>query len=271
MAQKSRTTTKGGNVSITLLPCHMDIYMKTRTLRADERLPLYQRLREEIQARISSGEWKPDTPIPTEAELAREYGVAVGTVRKAVDTLVNDGLLQRNQGRGTFVRRPDFESSFLRFFRQTNAAGERTVPEGQVIERRIAVPPGYVSDALDLPPQAETIHLKRIRRIEGIPTLCEDIWLPYSRFQALAEIPLQSFGNLLYPFYEHECGQLIAAAKESLRVSCADRQTATALEITVGSPVVIIDRIAQGYDHTPLEYRRSRGGASTFHYQIDIS
>ncbi|GEN23371.1 GntR family transcriptional regulator [Halomonas cupida] len=249
----------------------MDIYMKTRKLRADERLPLYQRLREEIQARISSGEWKPDTPIPTEAELTQEYGVAVGTVRKAVDTLVSDGLLQRNQGRGTFVRRPDFESSFLRFFRQTNAAGERIIPEGQVLERRTIVPPEYVSIALGLSAQAEAVYLKRIRRIEGVPMLCEDIWLPYARFHALADIPLQAFGNLLYPFYEQECGQMIAAARESLRVSCADQQTASALEIPQGSPVVIIDRVAQGYDHSPLEYRRSRGGASTFHYQIDIS
>ncbi|HAW23394.1 MAG TPA: GntR family transcriptional regulator, partial [Pseudomonas sp.] len=99
--------------------------MNTSTLGYDERLPLYQRLREEMLAKIAAGEWTPGAPIPTEAELTRHYGVAIGTVRKAVDTLVNEGLLLRSQGRGTFVRRPNFDASLARFFRQVDASGGR--------------------------------------------------------------------------------------------------------------------------------------------------
>ena len=111
--------------------------MNTPTLGYDERLPLYQRLREEMLAKISAGEWTPGAPIPTEAELTRHYGVAIGTVRKAVDTLVNEGLLLRSQGRGTFLRRPNFETSLARFFRQVNAGGGRETPTSRIVSKTI--------------------------------------------------------------------------------------------------------------------------------------
>src|SRR5690606_6038063 len=160
-----------------------------------ERLPLYQRLRDAFQTRIASGEWKPGGPIPTEAELTREYGVAIGTIRKAVDTLVSDGLLQRSQGRGTFVRRPDFESSFLRFFRQTRTSRQRITPEGQVLARSLTKRPHHVRQALQLDAEAQGLKLDRLRKIDGNAIFREEIWLPHGRFQALENIPLEEFDN----------------------------------------------------------------------------
>lgn len=238
---------------------------------SDARLPLYQRLREEIMDRIASGEWSPGAPIPTEAELTRHYGVAVGTVRKAIDTLVNDGLLERSQGRGTFVRRPDFDASLFRFFRQVNADGEPRIPASCIVARTLEIPPEAVSRALGLPAEEQTVRLDRLRVLDNESVLLEEIWLPASRFSALLEIDLARFDNLLYPFYETQCGQRIGSARETLTVESADQAIAERLGIRPGEPIVIIERIALGYDRTPLEYRRSTGAAATFRYQIDIS
>jgi GntR family transcriptional regulator len=83
----------------------------------DERLPLYQRLRDDLLRRIAEGEWSPGDAIPTEAELTHTYELATGTVRKAIDMLVAEGVLTRSQGKGTYVRRPNFNTSLFRFFR----------------------------------------------------------------------------------------------------------------------------------------------------------
>jgi GntR family transcriptional regulator len=57
-----------------------------------------------LRARITQGEWVPGTALPAEAALAREHGVALGTLRQALALLVAEGLLERQHGRGTFVR-----------------------------------------------------------------------------------------------------------------------------------------------------------------------
>lgn len=237
----------------------------------DERLPLYQRLRDEMLAKISIGEWLPGKPIPTEAELTKSYGVAIGTVRKAVDTLVSEGLLQRSQGRGTFVRRPNFDASFFRFFRQVTASGSQKVPESRILSRTLEQPPESVAKALSLQKDEQALLLERVRVIDGHSVFREQIWLPSSKFSSLLEIDPSLFGNLLYPFYEEQCGQLVASARETLTIESANAEIADVIGISEGKPVVVIERIALGYDRTPIEYRISRGAAEGFRYQIDIS
>lgn len=237
----------------------------------DERLPLYQQIREEILAKISKGEWLPDTAIPTETELTNEYSVAIGTIRKAVDTLVNDGLLYRSQGRGTFVRRPDFNASLFRFFRQQPTDGGFALPESLILSKTLQLPPEPARVALNLKSNQLALHLKRLRFLEGAVVLTEDIWLPEVLFASLVDVELTDFGNLLYPFYEQECGVLVASATETLTIGCADEATADALKIDLGQPVAVIERLALGFDKTPIEYRISRGSADTFRYQVEIN
>jgi GntR family transcriptional regulator len=245
--------------------------MTTPSLGYDERLPLYQRLREEMLAKIAAGEWSPGTAIPTEAELTKLYGVAVGTVRKAVDTLVNEGLLVRSQGRGTFVRRPNFDASLARFFRQVNATGGREIPTSRIIAKKLQKPAKPVKDALRLGSDERVIRMERLRIVDDRTLFHEEIWLPASRFLPLMDIESQSFGDLLYPLYESHCGQCVASALETLTVGAADKNVSLHLAIPEGSPVVTIERTALGYDRSPLEYRFSRAAAEGFRYQIEIS
>ena len=237
----------------------------------DERLPRYQRLRDEILEKIARGEWLPDQAIPTEAALTRQYGLAVGTVRKAIDALAAEGLLERVQGKGTFVRRPCFDASLFRFFRHLNRHGTQLVPEGRILSKTVRVAPESICATLQIREGGECIHLSRIRIVEKQVHLVEDIWLPLPRFEALRAVDKDDFGNLLYPFYETTCGQVIGSARETLTVERATQTSAMHLGIEEGDPVVVIERLALGFDKVPLEWRRSCGSARTFRYQIEIS
>ena len=197
--------------------------------------------------------------------------MAIGTIRKAVDTLVNDGLLYRSQGRGTFVRRPDFNASLFRFFRQMSADGRFVMPKSQLLSKTMKQPSKHIADALNLNTRDHAICLERLRFLEERVVLTEEIWLPASLFSRLIDLDLSEFGNLLYPFYEQECGQLIASARETLTIQSANTRIAGALNIAENSPVAVIERVAYGYDKTPLEYRISHGAAETFCYQIEIT
>ncbi|CAK0471336.1 transcriptional regulator [Burkholderia pseudomallei] len=236
----------------------------------DDRLPRYQRLRDELAALIAARHWRPGEAIPTEQALAKRYDVAIGTVRKAVDLLVADGMLERFQGRGTFVRRASFDSSLFRFFRFQGRHGERRIPESRILRREVVEAPSAVAAALQIPARASVIEMTRVRLIDGALMLAEEIWLPYDRFAAFARLELASIGDLLYPVYEAHCNQIVASATETLTVEAIGPVHARLLRIEPGTPAVVIERLAYGYDRRPLEWRRSRGPASEFIYQAEI-
>lgn len=236
----------------------------------DARLPVYQRIRDDLAEKIAARQWLHGQAIPTEAELTVSYGASAGTVRKAIDLLVADGLLDRMQGKGTFVRRPSFDSSLFRFFRFEGASGERLIPESRILTRSVEAAPPEVAKSLRLPPRAPVIKMSRIRLMEHEPFLAEEIWLSKDRFAALLRLDPSDFGDLLYPLYEERCGQVVASAEETMTAEPVAAAYAQLLRIKKGTPVVVIDRVAFSFDHFPLEWRRSRGRADKFRYRVEI-
>lgn len=236
----------------------------------DPRLMRYQKLRDELASKIARREWRPGEVIPGQEELAKSYGIAVGTVRKAVDLLVAQGLLERIQGRGTFVRRASFDGSLFRFFRFQDKSGERRIPASEILLREVVESPSAAAEKLKLKGRAKVIHMLRLRTIDGEPVLIEDIWLPFEKFKNFASIQLQQIGDLLYPAYEEHCGQVVGSASETLSVDTASAEDAKHLRLRPKTPVVVIERLAFGYDDTPLEWRCSRGPATHFRYHVEI-
>lgn len=254
----------------------MKITMSSST---DSRVPIYQQLRDQFAKNISEGRWKTTEPIPPETELARTLKVSLGTVRKGIQMLVDDGLLIRYRGRGTFITRPAFRDSMYRSFRrsprseQGSAEGyepdEGQTTSGRVIDRKVTLPPEQIRDILRLRADQEAIQLVRISVSEGMPALFETIWLPFDRFEGLLEYDLADIVGLLYPIYEQCCGQLIASASETLMIDVATSEDAE-LGLKVGDPVVELIRVAYDYANEPIEYRRSRGAAQGFSYKVEI-
>lgn len=237
---------------------------------ASERLPLYLRLRDDLARRINRQEWRPGDLIPSEADLAASHGIAVGTVRKAIDQLVAEGVLDRRQGKGTFVRRARFDSSLFRFFRFQSTSGERRVPESRILRREVMPAPSAVASALRIRENDEVIFLARLRLVDGEPLLAEEIWLEKAPFAAILDIDPADFGDLLYPLYEERCGRVVTSAEETLTVELADPMRARLLGREAGAPLVVVERIAFDLERRPLEWRRSRGPADRFRYHVEI-
>jgi GntR family transcriptional regulator len=236
--------------------------------RTDPRLPLHARLREVLAERIRSGEWSPDQPLPAESVLVEHYGVSLGTMRRVFRDLVDEGLLERRQGTGTFVRRASLDASLFRFFRFGTAWSG--FPQSRILSAARQVSTLAIASALRITVGSEVLHLHRLRLYDEQPVLVEDIWLPLPPFEPLERIGTDDLGDLLYPTYERCCGQIVAAATEELTIETATAADALLLGCGRGEPVAIVERVARSHDAKPLEYRRSRGLARTFRYRIDI-
>jgi GntR family transcriptional regulator len=239
-------------------------------LNTDPRLVRYQKLRDDFVLKIAHQEWRAGEAIPGQEELAKSYGIAVGTVRKAIDLLVAEGLLDRIQGRGTFVRRASFDGSLFRFFRFQEKSGPRRIPTSRILVRETVEAPAAVCSTLQMHNRSKAIHMLRLRSIDQEPVLIEDIWLPWDKFRSFATLEIDRIGDLLYPAYEEFCGQIVASASETLTVAVANAHDARHLRFAPGTPVVVIERIARGYDRAPLEGRCSRGPATHFSYHVEI-
>lgn len=236
----------------------------------DSRLARYLQVSDALHQRILEGEWKPGDTIPAESVLAEEYGVALGTMRKAIQQLMNNGLLERQHGVGTFVRRADFNKSLFRFFRFSDDSGERIIPESRILHLKVTQAPTEPANKLGISTEDNVIWISRLRLIKGQPVQIEDIWLPLPKFNALLEIDPSEFPALLYPLYEQQCGLAVVSAKEELMVEKVSPEHARVLGIEPNDPVILIERITSDVTGQPLEWRRSRGAAEKFRYQVNI-
>ena len=231
--------------------------------------PLYIQLTDLIKDQIANKFWQLDEMIPSENELAAAYQVSVGTVKKALSVLVDEGILYRRQGKGTFVNRPDFKRSFIRFFRYGVDEDQRGgVLSSRVLSSDIIIPAAGIRKILKLDDNEKTITINRIRYLNDLPLMLEDLYLPYKIFKGFDEINISQ--ELLYPIYDQKFNTPIIWADEYLCPTIADSVLAEKLNIVPGSPVISIERIAYTYGDEPVEFRNSIGRGDKFRYHIEI-
>jgi len=231
--------------------------------------PLYYQLKEVIKRQIENKIWKFDQMIPSENEIASTYEVSVGTVKKALSVLVEEGVLYRRQGKGTFVARPDFTRSFIRFFRY--GLGDQNVgdfPESKVLNSKIILPPKRVQTVLQLNDNEKVIKIKRIRSIGDTPLMLEDLFLPHHIFKGFDHVDISQ--QLLYPIYDVKYKTPIIWAEENLWPQIANPEESNLLWISVGDPLIAIERVAFTYGDKPVEFRSSLGRGDRFRYHIEI-
>lgn len=235
----------------------------------DDRLPAYVRLRDTLAGRIANGEWTPDQPIPSEARLAQHYGMSVGTVRKGVDGLVEEGLLERRQGSGTYVRAPSFDATLFRFFQLREADGSQlSIPTSQLILRTVTKATTAASEALGT---SNVIKIVRLRSLSDEPVLFEEIYLPADRFEGFVDLTDADFGPLLYPLYFERFGVLVKRATDDLTFEPASVAAAQQLRLASGDPLAVIRRTAFDIENKPVEWRVAQGSAAQFRYRSEIT
>lgn len=240
---------------------------------SDDRLPMHARLRDALASRIAALEWAAGEAIPSEQELARTYSVSTSTMRKAIEHLVREGLLERKQGVGTFVRRPSFDGSLFRWFNFEDAStgGGRTVPESRLLEREVVSASPDVAKALRLPEGAKVVRVLRLRLWAGNPVISEDLYLPHPLFDRFVAMDEQEIGPLLYPVYERVFGQVVASVEDELSLGRADALRARLLDVEPNDPLIVVDRTSFAADGAPIDWRRAYGRSDRFRYRVRLT
>ena len=232
-------------------------------------LPLYKQVYERLIKRICDGDWKPSESLPSEYALAAELGVSQGTVRKALNQLETEKLVERRQGKGTFVTEHTNEASNFRFFRLARLDGTRLKPEGEIesINRRQAK--RQEKSVLELEDKEQVFEIRRLRIVDHRPCVAETIVVPQVLFPDIDKQP--GLNASLYPLYQRAFGIHIVSAQEQLRADVANRQNASRLEIPAGTPLLRVDRIATTIQKKRVEWRSSFCDTRQFIYSVDVT
>ena len=220
--------------------------------------PLYQQVKDLLRRRIVDGTWRPDAVLPSEGRLAAELGVSQGTVRKALDELAAQNLVIRRQGRGTFVAAHSPDTALFHFFHLVDAAGERQMPESEVLDCRKGIAGPAEAEALQLNDGALVLRIDRRRLIGGVASIVERIAVPQALFPDLDTAGDAGLPNTLYDVYQKRYGVTVGRTTERLRAVAATPEDAAQLGIEPGAPLLEIDRVARDLDDHPVEWRMSR-------------
>jgi GntR family transcriptional regulator len=200
--------------------------------------------------------------------LAEELNVSLGTIRRAMEELVEQGLLERFHGRGTRVASQSSDRARFRFLR-FGAEGEgRFTPTGRVRARRMIPASAEEAQALEIAPGMSVIVLDRERREGERVRIVERIVLPAAPFAQL-ELPLNTdLGEELYVLYQRQCGVTVVRTHDEVWAVGADAETARRLGLSRGAPLLRVARTAFALDGRPVEFRTSH--AAGLRYLVDL-
>ncbi len=226
--------------------------------------PLYAQVEEIIRGRLIDNYWKPGDMLPSEFDLASELSVSQGTVRKALNDMVSENLLERRQGRGTFVSEYTERRALFFYFNLIGPDGERAMPMSRILACEQHAATEDERNRLQLDAGDAVIALHRVRSLKDSPAIVERLTLPQKLFPGLGgETKLP---ENLYRFFQGEYGITVAKAGESVRAVAADPLEAQLLGVMPGAPLLEIDRVAVTIDGRPIEWRLSRCNTADYSY-----
>ena len=232
--------------------------------------PLYKEVKNRLTRGLAAGEWKAGEAIPSEAKLSERFNVSIGTIRKAIDELVAERILLRQQGRGTFVATHTEDRTLFYFFHIVGKDGSRELPVMELLSFRKARSTVAEEERLGLERGAAVFRIQNLLNLGGKPVVFDEITVPAALFPDLDEDIFRTRDGTIYGLYQARYGISVLRISERLAAANPPARAASLLGITTGSPALAIKRVAYTYDDTPVEYRVSWVNTEKHEYLSDL-
>lgn len=229
-------------------------------------MALYRDVKKTLIADIESGTVPPGGALPNESELARRFEVSIGTIRRAVDELVADHILVRQQGRGTFVGKLDRDRFMFQFFKIEGRDGRREFPQVQLHAFAKSRATAEEATALALAPGAAVFRIDNVLSLQGRPVIHDHIVVDARAFAGLSRESFSGRHGTIYELYQTGFGVTVVGADERVRAEPVGAASAVLLGLAAGTPVLRVERIARTFDQKPAEFRISIVDSRDFDY-----
>ena len=228
--------------------------------------PVYIQIHNRIKKDIEAGVWSVGDRIPSERELALEFNVSRMTLRQAVQTLVEEGILERQVGAGTFVARKKVQEKMTGVTSFTELMEEQgKKPSSRTVSYLVTTPSLSETERLKLKDDEKVLRMERIRYADEVPICFEVATLPYS---LVKDYERSQITTSLYRTLE-ESGREIGHAEQSVSAQVASERIAEYLNIKRGSAILRLRQITELGDGTPFEYVRTQYAGDRFEFYLE--
>ncbi len=227
-------------------------------------VPLWAQLAEILRAKLNQGEIS--SKFPTEEELVNQYGVSRHTVREALRSLQQQGLLERQQGKGTFVVHPRFEQPLKGFYSLAFTLADQGIEERSIVRILDRRECGVAGWALELSADSRCIYIERQRYAGDEPIALDRSWLPEHTAAPLLDADLTS--GSLYDHLARECGVVLNGGMERIWPVVPDQQDAELLQLPPGDAAFFLERITRS-DGMVIEFRHSLVRGDRYQFVVE--
>jgi GntR family transcriptional regulator len=226
------------------------------------RSPLYERVESVLAADIADGSLLPEAQLPPEEGLIERFKVSRTTVRKAIQNLIERGLVEVRRGKGTFVTQPKITQELTEltgFVEGMQALGRN--PTARLLDERIVAADGAVAHHLALAPGTLVVRLRRVRLADGVAMSFDETYLPRDIGEKVASNDLET--EPVFALLEEKYDTPLVEAEYKLEAAAADPVAAQALQVPTGSPIFLIERTSYTTGNRPVDFER-------LHYRGDL-
>ncbi|AWV72362.1 GntR family transcriptional regulator [Latilactobacillus curvatus] len=229
--------------------------------------PVYIQIHNQIKKDIEAGKWSIGDRIPSERELALNFEVSRMTLRQAVQTLVDEGILERRIGAGTYVANQKVQekmSGVTSFTELMTSQGKQ--PSSKTISFHIANPSLSEAEKLHLEDGQQVLRMERIRYADNVPICFEVATVPQS---VVADFSKSEITTSLYKTLEEKGGYKLGGAQQTVSAQLASERIAEFLDIKRNGSILKLRQVSFLANGEPFEYVRTQYVGERFEFYLE--
>ena len=235
----------------------------------DSPIPLYYQLKNIICEMIDNEELKADQVVPTERELCDLHGISRMTANKAIANLVNEGLLYRERGKGTFVAKKKEKHLLHNLLSFTEDLERRGLSiDTKMISFQRKQPTKKLQQDLQLGREQQVFEITRLRSVDGEPYAIETAYLPTLLCEDLTEAMLEN--NSLYKLLESQFGLQVEYANQTIEPVLVNDYERQILEVRQNTLALMFSRLTFGKNNIPIEMTKSIYRSDRYKFEITL-
>lgn len=236
-------------------------------------IPMYFRVAETLRARIESRRYRPGELIPSEKELSREFNVSLITIRKAMELLVQEGLVARKRGSGTWVlssnhgRLPiKLSGNFRDWFDSVSGRLQRL--EAEVLEVGVVGCPEQVARILGLEEGKPVWRMRRVRKHKGEPI---SYYINYASAELAGLVSAADFRKRSFlEVFQEKSGLRLKRIEQRVEATVADMDVSSILGVDFGSPLFFVENVYYTIHEQPVEVTHMYYRGDRYVYRASI-